>query len=91
MRVKIWSLKHKAWWNPDGWGYTTDRHKAGVYDLEKATKICLNANTQRLFEEPPQEAIVPMTEVEIGMDLEQQASLEHEHNELMREKGEGIE
>lgn len=42
-RVRIWSDEHRAWWRPNGNGYTTAEAGAGVYDFPDAydrTKHC---------------------------------------------------
>lgn len=30
--VRIWSEEWRAWWRPDGCGYTDDRTQSGLYD-----------------------------------------------------------
>lgn len=50
----IWSFEHQKWWGPDEDGYTDLAGDAGRYPLERALKICTDANvTQR------NEALVP--------------------------------
>lgn len=42
-KVRIWSGEHRAWWGPDGCGYTPHMEKAGVYlrwDADRRTKHC---------------------------------------------------
>ena len=38
----IWSFWHKAWWRPDGMGYTTVKAKAGRYTYEQAMEMSLD-------------------------------------------------
>lgn len=40
----IWSFEHNAWWRPNELGYTKSISEAGIYQPERAHKICLNAN-----------------------------------------------
>lgn len=35
MNFLIWSGKEKAWWKPDGMGYTKKRSEAGVFSVEQ--------------------------------------------------------
>lgn len=42
-KVRIWSGEHRAWWRPDGCGYTPHMIEAGIYtrwDAERRTKHC---------------------------------------------------
>ncbi len=34
--VRIWSQEHRAWWRPDGAGYTDDEAQAWVVDFPRA-------------------------------------------------------
>lgn len=41
--VRIWSAEHRAWWRPNGNGYTSQPDQAGLYDFADAydaTKHC---------------------------------------------------
>jgi hypothetical protein len=41
--VRIWSQEHRAWWRPEGHGYTGDKEQAWVIDFPTAydqTKHC---------------------------------------------------
>lgn len=60
MKYNIWSIEHKAWWNPNKMGYTTDRNSAGDYSLDDAVSICLEADLIKNNE--PNEAMVPIFE-----------------------------
>lgn len=35
-KVRIWSGEWRAWWRPNGAGYTDQREMAGVYEAEDA-------------------------------------------------------
>ena len=39
----IWSSAHKAWWKPEGMGYTKKRVEAGVFTTEEAVACNLNS------------------------------------------------
>jgi hypothetical protein len=42
-RVRIWSREHRAWWRPEGKGYTDDPDSAWIVDFPTAydhTKHC---------------------------------------------------
>lgn len=49
----IWSHEHEAWWKPGGNGYTRHWQQAGLFTLEGAKEICLQANrySDRVMEE----------------------------------------
>lgn len=34
--VRIWSNEHRAWWRPEGCGYTTNVNEAGIYTFKDA-------------------------------------------------------
>lgn len=53
----IWSLEHKAWWNPDGIGYCLQKARAGRFTLEKACEIVHEAN-KVIGDAPPAEAMI---------------------------------
>ena len=38
MRVRIWSNEHRAYWRPNGCGYTTEPEMAGMFDAEDAVE-----------------------------------------------------
>lgn len=64
-RYFIWSLEHRAWWRDNQRGYTTDRAKAGLYPLAEAMRICMKANQYIPDDQPPNEALVPLTPAEL--------------------------
>lgn len=35
-KVRIWSGEHRAWWRPNGCGYTTFIEASGIYAFEDA-------------------------------------------------------
>lgn len=35
-KVIIWSNEHRAWWRPNGRGYTTVKSEAGIYNIGDA-------------------------------------------------------
>lgn len=41
---RIWSFEHRAWWKPNGRGYTGSITEAGIYPEEEAEEIVRNAN-----------------------------------------------
>lgn len=45
--VRIWSNEHKAWWRPDGAGYTDNIHIAGIYRLEDAWERVQGAGPEK--------------------------------------------
>ena len=45
MKFLIWSNSHKAWWRPDGQGYTSRRAEAGRYTFEDLAHHRLNRTT----------------------------------------------
>ena len=45
--VKIWSGEHRAYWRPDGKGYTTDPHFAGLYPLKNALERSRHAGPEK--------------------------------------------
>lgn len=65
MKCLIYSVEHKGFWKSNHRGYTNIRSEAGIYSLEEATKICLNANQYlqkgHLFEE----SMIPLPDLEI--------------------------
>jgi len=58
----IWSFEHRAWWKPDGFGYTLALEKAGRFTLELGAAFVESANRYRPFDDPF-EALVPLDEV----------------------------
>lgn len=63
MEYLIWSIEHQAWWKYRARGYSKNVADAGLYTLEEATRVCLDANRFRAEkpEQPPNEAIVPVS------------------------------
>jgi len=61
---RIWSIQHKAWWGPSRRGYAVYLKNAGLYSLDEATEIALNANIHVAGQVEPDEAIVPVPESE---------------------------
>lgn len=47
----IWSFEHDAWWAPERCGYTKDINKAGMYGLEEAAQICIDASYSGVAQE----------------------------------------
>jgi hypothetical protein len=47
----IWSFEHDAWWAPERCGYTKDIAKAGMYSLEEAGQICIDASYSGVAQE----------------------------------------
>jgi hypothetical protein len=52
----IWSNEHRAWWKPDGYGYTTLTQRAGFYTKTDAERIVAQANI--VPRNPPNEVMV---------------------------------
>ncbi len=44
--VLIWSKDRRAWWRPDGMGYTTELHDAGLYDADTVVERYLFGDTR---------------------------------------------
>lgn len=42
VKFMIWSQKEKAWWRPEGLGYTKRRSEAGRFTIEEAMRHHLN-------------------------------------------------
>jgi len=42
MKFLIWSQKEKAWWRPDGGGYTKQKAEAGRYDFSEIERHTLD-------------------------------------------------
>ena len=59
MKVFIWSFEHNQWWRPNSQGYTSDIKEAGEYNMNNATRICIDANITGKVNE----AIVPFTDL----------------------------
>jgi hypothetical protein len=53
----IWSIEHRGWWKPGGWGYTPTLQHAGRYTQAEAARIVAKANIVRV-----EEFAVPLTE-----------------------------
>ena len=73
----IWSMEHRAWWKPGGWGYTTVTHKAGRYQPQEAIKLCAEANrlaTEELMVPAPDREEMKVHLLEAGVvDKEDEA------------------
>jgi hypothetical protein len=54
----VWSNEHKAWWGPDGIGYTKIRKDAGRYTRNEAIEICKRANCALSDNQEPQETML---------------------------------
>ncbi|TXI84271.1 MAG: hypothetical protein E6Q40_09630 [Cupriavidus sp.] len=60
----VYSNEHKAWWRPDGKGYTTFVESAGRYTFEEASAICSgNRRSASRPGDPPPEVMVCAPEV----------------------------
>jgi len=44
MEYVIWSIEHRAWWRPHGWGYCDTLCEAGRYTKGEAAEIIARAN-----------------------------------------------
>ena len=64
MMYRIWSIQHQAWWKPSRSGYCAYIKSAGLYTLEEAIEIVLDANIHVVDLLEPDEAIVPVPESE---------------------------
>lgn len=60
MKFLIYSNEHRAWWKPAEHGYTKNRSEAGLYDLQRACKICRNSNSFQPTGELPDEMMFPV-------------------------------
>ena len=45
--VVIWSGEHRAWWRPDGHGYTGDIRYAGLYTLQDARDRTMHCGPEK--------------------------------------------
>lgn len=43
--VLIWSDEHRAWWRPDGMGYTTKVAEAGLYNPKTVVQRWLHGGS----------------------------------------------
>lgn len=60
---RIWSIEHEAWWTQDSTNYAGLRAEAGVFSLEEALAICLEAN-EFSGKRNPLNALVPVSDKE---------------------------
>lgn len=58
----IWSNEHRAWWRPNGRGYTSDLAAAGRYSREDAMRTCALGRDGWGYKETPSE--IPVAEVD---------------------------
>jgi hypothetical protein len=45
--ISIWSNEWRAWWRPNGFGYTVCRSEAGVFSFEHAWEISSHAGPEK--------------------------------------------
>lgn len=71
----IWSQKHKAWWRPNGMGYTKHRDEAGKYSYEDLQRQTLDgcdkdvprrADVLVIYKDPHCYRSVVVSEVKFG-------------------------
>lgn len=44
--VLLWSDEHRAWWRPDGMGYTRRVEEAGLYDPDTVVQRWLHGGSE---------------------------------------------